>query len=211
MKSNYFYIVLFACATVFFQCKKDKETEPDTTTTPVSAYTDVCIPKPGNNQYIPLAKDNKWTYSAQTMIGSLPVSSTIQKDTIAGGKTYYVATYTQNVLPKSHQRYNSGDSLVGLDPDTLAVGKLREQLLVPSNPTVSQAWTDPRGNTYTVESLTATLTIGSCTYTDLLKVHVVGSTATVDYYYKKGIGLVSIVCSSGCNFTSANLSSMSIY
>jgi hypothetical protein len=209
MKSKIYLIALMGIAVVFSECKKKKkEEEPEV----IPTYTDVCMGNSANTKYVPLAVGNTWTYG-----DAFALTSTITKDTIAGGNKYYIAviTPTNPILPTSYQRYKTNGELVGLNPDSLEVGKLHEESLIPANPTLNFTWNDSQGTSYTITSLNASKTTTACStsYSGLLAITVVTSSSTIIYYYKKGVGLVYLECSSGiaCTyFTSEYLKTMKI-
>jgi hypothetical protein len=208
MKLKIYFIALFAIALVFTECKKKKKN--DTVTPGTTIYTDVCTGNSANTQYIPLSVGNTWTYSGAL----LPVTSTVTKDTVAFGKTYFVASYTPaGVLPKSYQRYNSSGDLVALD--SLPQGKSHEAILIPSNTAVTGTpFAISAQGTSTIIANNVSMSLSSgCHYDGLLEIQVTTNTTTT-YYYKKGIGLVHLTCADGtgtCAFSSVVLSSMSIH
>jgi hypothetical protein len=214
MKLKYSYIILLVSIVIFSQCKKKKEEPAPTNTTntvDTTSYTDVCTPKPGNTQYVPLAVKNKFIYSYSI----LSDTSKIIYDTVAFGKKYFVATFNPAVLPKSYQRYNSTGDLVGLD--SIAQGIGTETVLIEANPTVTgNPFSSSSQGSFKVMDTNASLdkatTGGTCDYTGLLKIEVVSTNpvTTTNYYYKKGIGLVYIECL-GTNCINVHLKSMRIY
>ena len=210
MKLKIYFIALFAVALVFTECKKKKKND---TVTPVApTYTDVCTGNPSDTKYIPLTVGNSWTYNAGLI---LPVTSTVTKDTVAFGKTYFVATYTPaGLFPKSYQRYNASGALVALD--SLAQGKGTEAVVIPGTPTVGTFINNAAGVSSVINTNASLPTSAGCSYTGLLQIQAQPTgQPTITYYYKKGVGLVYLSCSGAaggsCNFNTAYLSSMTIH
>jgi hypothetical protein len=205
MKLKIYFIALFALALVFSECKKKKKVIVDPAPT---TYTDVCTGNSGNAKYIPLTVGNTWTYGPTAVISKLDSTAKYF------GNTYFVASYSIPVFPRSYQRYVANGDLVGLNPDSLAVGKFKEEILVPGSPAASQTWTDSKGVVYTVVSINASQTTTKpCTYSGLLYITAYDATAgsTTGSYYKKGVGLVYVTCSGSCVFSSEYLNTMTIY
>jgi hypothetical protein len=211
MKLKYSYLILLACTLIFSECKKKKDPEPMSSPLPATIYKDVCVGD-GGTKYVPLAVGNYWTYIGTTQLGNLPVTTTIIKDTVAFGNTYYVATTTSNILPKSYQRYNASGDLVGLDSFALNKNSSHEAILIPQTPVLNASYTNAQGSSTVANTNVPSTPTPSCTYTGLLQMDVVVNGTSLSFYYKKGIGLVYLTCSAGtCNFSSAYLSAMNIY
>jgi hypothetical protein len=213
MKIKIYFIALFAIALVFAQCKKKKH---DTVTPVAPTYTNVCTGNTSDTKYIPLTVGNTWTYVASTLIGNTTVVSTVTKDTVAFGKTYFVATYTPaGLLSNSYQRYNASGDLVALD--SLAQHSSHEAILIPGTPYNSQVFINNAAGISSVINTNASIsTSAGCSYTGLLEIQAQPTgQPTITYYYKKGIGLVYLSCSGSaggtCNFSTAYLSSMTIH
>lgn len=175
-------LIPFLCFVVFSQCKKSSDS-------PIAA------------DYLPLTVGTNWTYVSNGVSSKLTVTS---KDTVALGRTYKVVS--NNNGPNQYHGKSGNDyfrfaTFQGFLPNGV------EELYLKSDQNVNGTWqlvvnvmfgTVPVPVTakYTIVEKGITKNVQGKNYTDV--VHVVlalssalGNNGGGDFYYAKGIGMIS--------------------
>lgn len=176
------FLIPALCLLVFSQCKKDDAPTP-------------------SGDYLPLTVGTNWTYVSNGVSSKLTVTS---KDTVAMGRTYKVVS--NNNGPNQYHGKSGSDyfrfaTFQGFLPNGV------EELYLKSDQNVNGTWqivvnvmfgTVPVPVTakYTIVEKGTTKNVQGKNYTDV--VHVVlalssalGNNGGGDFYYAKGIGMIS--------------------
>ncbi len=151
-----------------------------------SCPTNVCTGN-GSNDYFPMALGNYYSFHES---GFPDYTDTITGTEVFDSLTYFAFERPDRFHfdPPSFTYYREASGVVYEYNDGLNV----EYVLIPANPTVNQTW-NIGSESRKVISLNETKTVGTCTYTELLRIDQFYSSGNLAHstYYKKGVGKVT--------------------